>query len=71
MTVITADDCPGASLRSRYVCQNLLDGVESSALSGRLPGAQPVFMTAWTESNYRAPTARPGEAQERCHVLSH
>jgi len=22
MTVITADDCPGASLRSRYVCQN-------------------------------------------------
>jgi len=20
--VITADDCPGASLRSRYVCQN-------------------------------------------------
>jgi hypothetical protein len=33
------------------------------------PGAQPVFMTAWTGSNYRAaPTARPGEAQERCPV---
>jgi len=24
MTVITADDCPGASLRSRHVCQNHL-----------------------------------------------
>jgi hypothetical protein len=43
--------------------------VEYSVLSGQLPGAQPVFMTAWTGDNHRAaPAARPSEAQERCHV---